>query len=149
MPMDFKLGTTADPNICCTLYILATSITVADRIAEYQLEQIRVFRQTLRKQERYLEERKLNESMSHGSFASQRHLSVVASEFVQEVTRSNFVATNSTSIQSHPSDKINNFPALAMSLHGVKHAFESSPYKEFLVRQCHLNVDNKIDVNIL
>ncbi|CAK4855415.1 unnamed protein product [Aphanomyces euteiches] len=40
-PMDFKLGATADPTICCTLYILASSVSVADQIAEYPLEQIR------------------------------------------------------------------------------------------------------------
>ncbi|KAF0686077.1 Aste57867_22042 [Aphanomyces stellatus] len=51
-PMEFKLGQTADPKTCCTVYIIAPDLQIVDRIAEYQLEQIRVFRQTLRKMER-------------------------------------------------------------------------------------------------
>ncbi|KAH9184923.1 hypothetical protein AeNC1_013100 [Aphanomyces euteiches] len=54
-PMDFKLGQAADPTLCCTVYVIAPSLEVVDRIAEYPLEQIRVFRQTLRKMERHRE----------------------------------------------------------------------------------------------
>ncbi|KDO34203.1 hypothetical protein SPRG_19043 [Saprolegnia parasitica CBS 223.65] len=52
IPMDFKLGTTADPNTCCTLYVIAASLEALDGIGRYQHEEIRVFRQTLRKMER-------------------------------------------------------------------------------------------------
>ncbi|OQR84754.1 calcium-activated potassium channel subunit alpha-1 [Achlya hypogyna] len=52
IPMSFKLGTTADPNTCCTLYVIAASPEALDGIGRYQHEEIRVFRQTLRKMER-------------------------------------------------------------------------------------------------
>ncbi|ETW05907.1 hypothetical protein, variant 3 [Aphanomyces invadans] len=51
-PMSFKLGQAADPKLCCTVYVIAPGVEVVDRINEYQLEQIRQFRQTLRKMER-------------------------------------------------------------------------------------------------
>ncbi|RHY44299.1 hypothetical protein DYB38_011450, partial [Aphanomyces astaci] len=51
-PMSFKLGQAADPKLCCTVYVIAPNLQVIDRINEYQHEQIREFRQTLRKMER-------------------------------------------------------------------------------------------------
>ncbi|KAG9410006.1 hypothetical protein AC1031_018037 [Aphanomyces cochlioides] len=107
-PMDFKLGATADPTICCTLYILASSVSVADQIAEYPLEQIRVFRQTLRKQERYIAER-----------------NQASMDATPELTQP----------PPEESNKMPTFTALAKGIHGVKHAFgQAAPFKEFLAK---------------
>ncbi|ETW06177.1 hypothetical protein, variant [Aphanomyces invadans] len=124
-PMDFKLGATADPTICCTLYILAPYVTVADQIAEYPLEQIRLFRQTLRKQERHVAER--NEAAALESAAAVPPPSVpsaplhVPNGHDEDATKASTASTA--------------FSALAKGLHGVKHAFgQASPYKEFMAK---------------
>ncbi|KAF0685649.1 Aste57867_22485 [Aphanomyces stellatus] len=130
-PMDFKLGATADPTICCTLYILAPSVTVGDQIAEYPLEQIRVFRQTLRKQERYIAER------AQAAFEA------------GVVTPDKACATSSTMAPMDDPAKMS-FTALAKNLHQVKHAFgQASPFKEFLAKPLPENlVDHVVIVGL-
>ncbi|OQR87695.1 calcium-activated potassium channel subunit alpha-1 [Achlya hypogyna] len=135
MPMDFKLGTTADPTICCTLYVLASSISVADRIAEYPLEQIREFRQTLRKQERYMAERAVNRQRTEAMIAPLETEKRETAFKPKLVTDSGLEQrrTSLTEDQLGAGLKVDGFQALAKGIHGVKHAFEkSTPYKEFL-----------------
>ncbi|OQS00242.1 calcium-activated potassium channel subunit alpha-1 [Thraustotheca clavata] len=137
MPMDFKLGTTADPTICCTLYVLASSISVADRISEYPLEQIREFRQTLRKQERYMAERAVNRQRTEVAIPPPQHRETA---FKPKLSTDDSDGATQSTVAEEPLEKgskyggdVNVFQALAKSIHGVKHAFEkTTPYKDFL-----------------
>jgi hypothetical protein len=47
--LEFKLGATADPNLCCKVYALAKGHTAIDRIMEIPPEQILSYRKTLRR----------------------------------------------------------------------------------------------------
>ncbi|RHY90371.1 hypothetical protein DYB35_005474, partial [Aphanomyces astaci] len=146
-PMDFKLGATADPTICCTLYILASNVSVADQIAEYPLEQIRMFRQTLRKQERYVAE-KIQEAFEIAAVTAAaavapspttRMLDAAGPAITPNALKS---SSNLPVLQDDDDDDVAKQPAdaavlsaLVKGLHGVKHTFgQASPFKEFLAK---------------
>ncbi|OQR81283.1 calcium-activated potassium channel subunit alpha-1 [Thraustotheca clavata] len=123
MPMDFKLGTTADPNICCTLYVIAPSSETLDGISRYQHEEIRVFRQTLRKMERDRQLRAEKKLLELNLPPTANPTSVDSSAILRRQSRK--VSTVPT--QRAPGEH---------ALHGPRiSVYEQHPYDEFLDRE--------------